>query len=138
MRMTPRVLERQLACDEIAAAVQRSYLASRYPALADVLGPADSELTSRFLYYMWARLTGASDVHQAYRHLVHHPAFRAEPRFLQWFWKCSIALPAPLFREAADMVMGANVIKHVAARLTLLVNGDYPLLRSSNALDSIS
>lgn len=116
--ITVAMLERELRFGELASDVQRNYLTRRYPALASALVPADSELTSRYLYYMLARLTRERDVRQAHYRLLHHPAFRREPWVLQCFWASSILLPTPVFQRAIDLVMGAGYLKQIMARLT--------------------
>ena len=112
--------ERELVVMESLWRIQKEYLETIDPGLAQEFPPLDHSALYRKLRYTQARLANTGEAEQRYAELF---AYDLGGPAQNWFWRFSRLLPRSIFSRAVDLLMTQSVWKEFLVWLRGFYNG---------------
>jgi glycosyltransferase involved in cell wall biosynthesis len=116
-RITLATVDRQLEIHKMKWELQKEYLRSVHPSLAEAFSGFDHRSGILVSTYIHSRLQVKGKVLLAYRNLVQSESFHTLHPAVRLFYLFSVLLPRPLFRYVLDGFWGPGRLKALAWRV---------------------
>jgi len=115
-QITVDSLEKDLALHKMNCELRTEYLRRVHPRLGEVSPEFDKNIAVLVGTYIRERLQTRGGAVDAYRNLVNAESFLGLHPALRWFWRSSVLMPRPLFRQLVNEALRPGNMKQLVWR----------------------